>query len=103
MNFTRLFAAAVAGVALVGPLTTPAYGAKTDISVGIPPPAVIVEAEPKHHVGYVWIPGYWRWNGISHVWVKGHLVTNRRGYHYIPEHWIETNGRWVFHPGQWER
>jgi WXXGXW repeat (2 copies) len=101
MNLKQVFAAALAVVSIVGIVMQPVYGATADISIGKPPPALLVEPEPQHRTGYVWIPGYWRWNGISHVWVKGHVVAARRGYHYVPEHWVETNGRWVFYPGRW--
>jgi len=77
--------------------------ARQAFPVGIPPPAVLEEQELKHNTGYAWIPGFWRWNGISHVWVKGRLVAGREGYIYVPEQWIATNGRWVFHAGRWER
>ena len=53
--------------------------------------------------GYVWVPGYWRWDGRRHVWVKGHLVRARRGYHWTPHRWEERDKRWRFEIGHWDR
>ncbi len=40
---------------------------------GGPPPAVIVERPgPPLHAGWVWVPGYYRWNGRRYVWVGGY-------------------------------
>ncbi len=79
------------------------FAASVDISIGTPPPAVLVEPVPPPRKGYVWVTGYWRWNGLSHVWVRGHWAGARHGYHYVPETWVNAGGRWVFHPGYWAR
>lgn len=92
----------IAGSLAVAP-SSAVLAASVDISIGTPPPAVLVEPVPPPRKGYVWIPGYWRWNGVSHVWVKGHWAGARHGYHYVPEAWVNVNGRWVFHPGYWTR
>ena len=73
----------------------------TDVAVAPPPPRVIEVPPPR--VGYVWAPGYWRWNGHEHVWIEGRWISERRGRHWVPEHWVEYNGRWRFVEGHWER
>jgi len=52
--------------------------------------------------GFVWAPGYYRWDGHRHVWVDGHFMRERRGSHWVPEHWDERHGRYHFEPGHWE-
>src|SRR5579871_413265 len=42
---------------------------EVDVAPG-PPPAAIEEVRPAiPWAGAVWIPGYWHWNGGSHIWV----------------------------------
>lgn len=86
---------------------TQAPAARADVRVGIriappPPPAhVIVESGPR--VGYVWAPGYWRWNGRRHVWVEGHYVRARRGYVWVADAWDHRGDRWYYQRGHWVR
>ena len=72
-----------------------------DIDVRPPPDRVIVVPAPRR--GYVYAPGYWRWNGRSHVWVDGRFVRERRGEHWVPAHWEERHNRYHFEEGHWER
>ncbi|WP_329740869.1 hypothetical protein [Dyella sp. A6] len=76
------------------------------IGIGIAPPPPRVERLPPPRAGFVWAPGYWRWNARwhRHVWVTGHWVRVRRGYHYRPAHWQRgPRGQWHFRPGHWVR
>ncbi|ORT83451.1 hypothetical protein B7G54_24345 [Burkholderia puraquae] len=42
---------------------------------GAPPkPAPLDEPQPTHLPGFVWIGGYWHWDGTQWVWIKGHLA-----------------------------
>ena len=97
MACTTLSACVVAGpprrhaVAVVG----------VDIDVRPPPDRVVVVPAPRR--GYVWAPGYWRWDGRNHVWVEGRWVRERRGYHWVPAHWEGRGARWHFEEGHWER
>lgn len=75
--------------------------AVVDIDARPPPPRVIVVPAPRR--GYVWAPGYWRWDGRRHVWVDGRWLRERRGAHWVPAHWEERRGRWHFEEGHWER
>lgn len=103
MNSRPMLVAWLIAASVAAAPTSAVLAASVDISIGTPPPAVLVEPVPPARKGYVWIPGYWRWNGVSHVWVKGHWAGARHGYHYVPEAWANVNGRWVFHPGYWAR
>ena len=72
-----------------------------DIEVAPPGPRVVEVPPPR--AGFVWAPGYYRWDGHQHVWVDGRWLRERRGSHWVPEHWDERHGRWHFEPGHWAR
>ena len=91
----RVICAAVALLAV-----SPVFAASIEIEVA-PPPSRVVEAPPPRP-GFVWAPGYYRWDGHRHVWVDGHFMRERRGAHWVPEHWVEHHGRWRFEPGHWD-
>jgi hypothetical protein len=81
--------------------SAPTFAAVIDIEVAPPAPRV-VEAPPPR-AGYVWAPGYWRWDGHQHVWADGRWMRERHGQHWVPEHWGERHGHYHFEPGRWER
>ena len=99
-----LLLAATLGLATVGSLAAPAASARVlvGLNVNLAPPPPRVE-----HVvvrpGYAWVPGYWRWNGRTHVWVGGYYVRARPGYAYRPARWEHVGPRWRFHAGYWAR
>jgi hypothetical protein len=94
----RILVAALAFGAVALPAASDA-AVYVDINVAPPPPRV--EVVPAPRVGYVWAPGYWRWNGHHHVWANGYWVRERRGYHYAPNVWVQQNGHWHFQQGGW--
>jgi len=77
-----------------------AIGIDIQIAPPPPPPNVII---PPPRMGFVWAPGYWRWNGRRHVWVAGHWLRARPGWHWVPEHWVEHRGHYRFVRGHWAR
>jgi hypothetical protein len=99
MRITSLVCAAgLALAALVAPNTSRAH---TDVIVGIAPPAARVEVVPRARVGYVWTPGYWRWNGRHHVWVGGYWIPSRAGWRWAPARWEPYGPRWRYRAGYW--
>ncbi len=102
---TALAAAAISAPVLVAPaLVTPAAAqANLNISIGTPPPAPIYEVVPAPRAGYVWAPGYWRWEGSRHVWTGGRWMAERPGYRWMPDRWAQENGRWRHYEGHWDR
>src|SRR5258708_2494081 len=73
------------------------------VEVRVRPPAPRVVVVPATRRGYVWAPGYWRWNGNAHVWIDGRWLRERRGEHWVPAHWEEgRRGYWHFEEGHWE-
>ena len=98
---SRLALSAAAGTLFGGVLMPPASAAAIEIEIAPPAPRVI--AVPAPRPGFVWAPGYYRWDGHQHIWVDGHFIRERRGFHWVPERWDEHHGRYHFVPGHWER
>jgi hypothetical protein len=99
-----LYAAAVIAVstAAFAPLQASAQ-IKVNIVVPVAPPLVVVEAPPPPRVGYVWAPGYWRWDGARHVWSQGHWEQVREGHRYKPAAWHRDGDNWRFQEGGWKQ
>lgn len=72
------------------------------VSIGVAPPPLRVE-HVRVRAGYVWAPGYWRWNGARHVWTGGYWVAARPGYRYVGARWVQAGPQWRFHRGGWVR
>jgi hypothetical protein len=53
--------------------------------------------------GYVWAPGYWRWNGRRHVWINGYWMRGRPDYNWVGPRWEPYGHRARFHAGYWGR
>ncbi len=77
--------------------------ASFDLRVGTPPPPPRVIAPPPPRSGYVWAPGYYRWNGRRHVWVDGRWYRERPGYAWVEPRWEPGPGDYRFRRGYWER
>jgi hypothetical protein len=73
-----------------------------NVIIGAPPP-LRYERIPDARRGYVWVNGYWRWNGHRHLWMRGHWVRERHGHYYRHPEWREGGGSWRFDRGGWER
>lgn len=94
----------LAAVALSAAIVSLPVAARTFVEIQVAPPAPRVEVVPAPRVGYVWAPGYWRWNGRRHVWIRGSWVRERRGWHWERDAWVQgPNGRWHLVRGHWER
>jgi hypothetical protein len=71
------------------------------IYVQVGPPTAIVETVPvRPAAGYVWVGGYYSWNGSRYVWVHGHWVAHAGAW--CAGHWrhVEHHG-WYWIPGHW--
>lgn len=103
--FTALAAAAVSTSALVIPamLTPAAAQASLNVVIGTPPPAPIYEVVPAPRAGYVWAPGYYRWESGRHVWTAGHWMPERVGYRWVPDRWDHGPKGWYHVAGRWDR
>lgn len=65
-----------------------------------PPPAWVVE-NVRPRPGYLWMHGYWRWDGRRYVAVRGHWTRVRAGYRYVHPHWERRGDGWHWHAGVW--
>lgn len=72
------------------------------VAIGVAPPPLRVERTGMR-AGYIWAPGYWRWNGVRHVWVGGTWVVARPGWRYVGAGWVRVGPEWHFHRGHWVR
>jgi hypothetical protein len=105
MNVRTLSWALLAGAGLLGGATALPAAAAVRVGIGIhaAPPAPRVVVVPAARRGYVWAPGYWRWNGKRHVWVEGRYLRERRGYAWVADRWEDRRGDWHYVRGHWER
>jgi hypothetical protein len=101
--FTTLAAVALSLPALTVPAVMTPAAAQLNISIGTPPPAPVYEVTPAPRAGYVWAPGFWRWEGGRHVWAKGHWMPERRGYAWVPDRWEHEGNGWRHQEGHWNR
>lgn len=84
--------------------TTPAQAREVVVvTTRVAPPPPRIERVPSPRVGYVWAPGYWRWNGARHVWVGGYWVRERPGYRWAPARWEHRGPGWYYNRGGWVR
>lgn len=104
MNSMTRKLALIAGLGLAA-ATGLSYTPPASAQVIVAPPAPRFERVPPVRVGYVWAPGYWRWDGYArrHVWVGGYWLPARRGYIYRPARWEPYGRGYRFHPGYWGR
>jgi hypothetical protein len=77
--------------------------ARTQVYVGIAPPAPVVEAPPPAPgAGYVWTPGYYNWNGSSYVWTRGAWVMPpAHHHHYVAGAWVHGHRGWYYRSSRW--
>ncbi|HEX3875656.1 MAG TPA: YXWGXW repeat-containing protein [Bryobacteraceae bacterium] len=74
-----------------------------DVVVRVRPPAPIIETRPvSPGAGYVWTPGYHRWDGRAYVWAPGAWVRPPRPHaRWVGHHWVKRRGGWVMVEGRW--
>ena len=71
------------------------------ISSGTPPPPIRYEPMPPPRPAFVWLQGYWGWQGGHYGWVPGRWERERPGYAYAQPPWVEGPRGWEFRPGGW--
>ena len=112
---TSLLLAAGFGIAVAGllsgcvehrvvyvPTPTPAVPADTTVVYQAPPPPPaqeVVVAAPGP--AYVWVPGYWSWQG-RWVWVGGRYVVRPHPHAVlVPGHWARHGHGYIWVSGYW--
>ncbi len=93
---------------LVRPATPPAPPEPPKIMapaqpIEVAPPPPIIEVVPPVRVGFIWVRGYWGWEGHRHLWLPGHWVAENPGYVWRPERWHHRERGWHFEEGRWEK
>ena len=74
--------------------------------VRLGPPEPVVDARlAAPGPGYVWIPGFYRWDGGTYFWVTGHWALPPAHYRaWVPGHWVHHPRRgWHWSEGYWRR
>jgi hypothetical protein len=85
MNPARKLSALLLVAALGAALA--ARAAEVIVRVAPPPPVSTAVIGVAPGPGYVWVPGYQRWNGSRYVWVAGRwTLPPRRGLVWVPPH-----------------
>ncbi len=74
-----------------------------DVVVRVSPPHAVVETRPPTPgSGYVWTPGYQRWDGHAYAWNPGTWVKPPHAHaHWVAHHWVHRNGGYVMVEGHW--
>lgn len=99
MNIRRTIIVAMLAIAAGVPVAGQA--ARLNVDIDVAPPPDRVEVVPAPRAGYVWAPGYYRWDGGHHLWVKGHWIRGREGHQWVAHHWEHRGDRWHFEEGHW--
>jgi hypothetical protein len=99
-------AVALIAAAPVGPFVTPAQ-AQVAVSVSAPiaPPLLPVYVQPPiPGPGYLWVPGYWAWDGTEYYWAPGYWAQPPAvGLLWTPGYWgwNDADNAYVFNAGYW--
>jgi WXXGXW repeat (2 copies) len=80
-----------------------AANAAVFVSVSFGPPLLPVYVPPPiPGPGYIWVPGYWAWNGYDYYWVPGTWVLPPAvGMLWTPGYWGWSGGAYLWHAGYW--
>jgi len=99
-------AALILGAAPVGGFVAPAQAQVViAISAAIAPPLLPIYSQPPiPGPSYLWIPGYWAWDGTEYYWVPGYwALPPAADLLWTPAHWAwnDVNDDYVFYAGYW--
>lgn len=84
---------------IISATSFPALAARVWV-VAAPPAAVVDTVPAQPGPGYVWVGGYWQWDGTHYVWLPGRWV--RHDGAWCAGHWRHVPGSgWYWVPGHW--
>ena len=79
-------------------------GEPAEQDVSDPPPDPLDDAmTPSPGADFVWLDGYWHWNGEEWVWVGGRWEQRQPGYVYVQPSYDYSGGHYSYTPGYWSR
>lgn len=67
----------------------------------LPPEPLYETMSPSPGDGWVWIDGYWHWDGYEWVWVGGRWEHQQAGYVYVQPNYEYGADNYVYTPGYW--
>ena len=82
---------------------TACASSRTRVFVRVGPPAPVVEARVvAPGAGWVWVPGYYAWDGVAYVWTPGSWRLPPSGRRvWVAPHWQQERRGWFFVEGHW--
>jgi hypothetical protein len=96
-----LMAALLLGTSLFAATACAGASGRVYVRTGPPPlrrEAVLVSPGP----GYVWVPGYYRYDRSGYVWVGGRYERPPRARaRWVAGHWQHDRRGWFFVDGHW--
>jgi hypothetical protein len=105
MNDRHLLHRGIAALALGTLLiAAPACAApRGRLYVRVAPPGAVVERVPvAPGPRYVWVPGYYRWDGRGYLWAPGaYVLPPRPRARWVPGRWAHERGGWYWMEGRW--
>jgi hypothetical protein len=101
----RFLRNAVLTGALLAPCAMASADVRVNVYVPVGPPLAVYEARPRPPAtGYVWIPGYHRWNGGSYFWVSGRWEQPPHAHsRYVKGRWRKNTHGYYWVDGYWYR
>jgi hypothetical protein len=102
-RWVRRFFGALLMVVMIGAVPADARPRhRVYVPVAPPPPIVetrIVAPGP----GFVWVPGFYTWDGVAYVWVPGRWVRPPRVHAvWVPARWVHDDKLgWFYIAGHW--
>jgi hypothetical protein len=91
------------GLALGSFILFNAASATAQVFVPVRPPHAVVQRRgPSPGRGFVWTPGYQRWDGRRYVWTPGLWQRPPRpNARWVPYRWDRRGRGWEFRGGYW--
>lgn len=99
MRRALLFTVILSGLCLPGCVAAPGYAYYAPVA---PPPVRVEAVGVAPGPGFVWINGYWGFEGGRHVWIAGRWERPPRGRSaWVAGRWDRQGSRWAYRPGRW--
>jgi len=106
MSITKLVVGAIVAGFLFAAGCVVSMQPEGEVGIGIEqpaPPADVVITAPGPEVDFLWIPGWWWWEGGRWAWHGGYWGHRPHpGAEWVPHSWIRgSHGGWIHSGGHW--